>query len=53
VSNIHPSGLEPERAAARLAWLVREALRLRLTGVALKEAMPKEVVGGGCIIGLP
>jgi len=37
VSNIRPAGLAPERAAARLAWLVREALRLRLTGVALKD----------------
>ena len=37
VSNIRPAGLVPELAAARLAWLVREALRLRLTGVGLKD----------------
>jgi ethanolamine ammonia-lyase small subunit len=37
VSNIRPAGLAPELAAARLAWLVREALRLRLTGVGLKD----------------
>jgi ethanolamine ammonia-lyase small subunit len=37
VSNIRPAGLAPAPAAARLAWLVREALRLRLTGVALKD----------------
>lgn len=37
VSNIRPAGLAPELAAARLAWLVQEALRLRLTGVGLKD----------------
>jgi len=37
VSNIRPAGLAPALAAARLAWLVHEALRLHLTGVALKD----------------
>ena len=37
VSNIRPAGLAPDQAAARLAWLVHEALRLRLSGVALKD----------------
>ncbi len=37
VSNIRPEGLPPELAAQRLAWLVNAALRLRLTGVALKD----------------
>ncbi len=37
VSNIRPAGLGPAAAAGRLAWLVREALRRRLTGVALKD----------------
>ena len=37
ISNIHRDGLAPEVAATRAAWLVREAIRLRLTGVALKE----------------
>ena len=37
VSNIRPDGLPPQQAALRLAWLVREALRRRLTGVALKD----------------
>ena len=38
VSNIHPhGGLGIEAAADRIAWLVREGLLRRLTGVALKE----------------
>ena len=37
VSNIRPDGLLLQHAALRLAWLVREALRRRLTGVALKD----------------
>lgn len=37
VSNIRPGGLAPADAARRLAWLVRQALRRGLTGVALKD----------------
>lgn len=40
ISNIHDHGLSAERAAAKLAWLVREALRIGVTGIALKEAAP-------------
>ena len=37
ISNIRPEGLTPARAAERLCWLMTEAARRRLTGVALKE----------------
>lgn len=37
VSNIRPGGLTPENAAAKIAWLIAEARRRRLTGIELKE----------------
>jgi len=39
ISNIHADGLPHETAADKIAWLIREALRLGLTGVDLKEDM--------------
>jgi ethanolamine ammonia-lyase small subunit len=38
ISNIHTSGgLSPDLAAAKLAWLMREALTRKLTGTGLKD----------------
>jgi ethanolamine ammonia-lyase small subunit len=37
ISNIRPGGLAPEAAAANLAWLVKAALALQVTGVVLKD----------------
>ena len=46
ISNIHCHGLTPEQAAHRLAWLAREALRLGVTGIELKEAAPDGALEG-------
>jgi ethanolamine ammonia-lyase small subunit len=43
ISNVRPGGLAPEEAAHRLAWLMRQATRLRLTGVGLKEDAPEQL----------
>ena len=45
VSNIRPEGLPPEQAARRLTWLVTQALRRRLTGVALKDDSDTPLLG--------
>ena len=37
VSNIHRAGLSHEEAAFKIAWLVREGLARKVTGVALKD----------------
>ncbi|HEX7759514.1 MAG TPA: ethanolamine ammonia-lyase subunit EutC [Caulobacteraceae bacterium] len=37
VSNIRPEGLSYDEAAFKLAWLIREAMRLGLTGIGLKD----------------
>ena len=37
VSNIRPEGLPLADAAARIAWLVRESRRRRVTGIGLKD----------------
>jgi ethanolamine ammonia-lyase small subunit len=37
ISNVRGEGLAPQAAAARLAWLMREALRRGLTGIELKD----------------
>jgi ethanolamine ammonia-lyase small subunit len=45
VSNIRPQGLPYANAAARIAWLLREALRRGATGVGLKDGSGSEVLG--------
>jgi ethanolamine ammonia-lyase small subunit len=45
VSNIRPEGLPPAQAGARIAWLLREALRLKLSGVGLKDRSDEPRLG--------
>ncbi|KJV10870.1 ethanolamine ammonia-lyase [Elstera litoralis] len=44
LSNIHTDGMSYTIAADKAVWLAREAVRLRLTGVDLKENAPTEAV---------
>ncbi len=37
ISNVRPAGLSYQQAAVKVTWLAREALRLGLTGVGLKD----------------
>ena len=37
ISNVRPEGLSYQVAAKKLVWLAKEAMRLKLTGVALKD----------------
>ncbi len=51
VSNIRPAGLGAQAAAGRIAWLVREALRRRLSGVALKDNSAVAALASGAVAG--
>lgn len=45
ISNIRPGGLSYDEAAYKMAWLLREAFRLRLTGVQLKDQSSYQLEG--------
>ena len=53
VSNIRPEGLALADAAARIAWLVRESQRRRVTGIALKDDSEVPAVAGDDAPALP
>lgn len=47
ISNVRPAGLAYDTAAFKLAWLMREALRLGATGIALKDESDLAVLESG------
>jgi ethanolamine ammonia-lyase small subunit len=47
VSNIRQEGLAPEAAAVKVAWLLREAFRRELTGIALKDESDRALAPPG------
>ena len=49
VSNVRPEGLAYEAAATTIAWLLREARRRELTGVALRVEPVTEIAGKGVV----
>ena len=46
ISNVRGEGLSHDHAAFKLAWLLKEALARRLTGVSLKDESDLLLVGG-------
>ena len=46
LSNIRPGGMGFDQAAFRIAWLLGEAFRRRLTGIALKDDSDRLIVAG-------
>ncbi|TSE19697.1 Ethanolamine ammonia-lyase light chain [Tepidimonas alkaliphilus] len=46
ISNIRPQGQQPNIAALRFAWLLREAFRLGATGVTLKDHSGLPLISG-------
>lgn len=45
ISNVRPEGLSHIAAAKKLVWLAKEAMRLKVTGVALKDESDVQEIG--------
>ena len=53
ISNVRPEGLHYAAAAKKLVWLAKEAMRLKVTGVALKDESDMQEIGGQATLELP
>ncbi|HSI96447.1 MAG: ethanolamine ammonia-lyase subunit EutC [Methylophilaceae bacterium] len=53
ISNVRPEGLNYQAAARKTRWLVVEALRLRLSGIGLKDQSDVVEIGAVSSPGLP
>jgi ethanolamine ammonia-lyase small subunit len=45
ISNVRPEGLQYAAAAKKLVWLAKEAMRLKVSGVALKDESDVQEIG--------
>jgi ethanolamine ammonia-lyase small subunit len=52
ISNVRPEGLQYAAAAKKLVWLAKEAMRLKLSGVALKDESDMQEIGAQTAVGL-
>lgn len=52
ISNVRPEGLNYEAAARKTLWLVNEAMRLKLSGIGLKDESDMAEIGGVQVPGL-
>ena len=50
ISNVRPEGLHYAAAAKKLIWLAKEAMRLKATGVALKDESDVQQIGGQALL---
>jgi len=50
ISNVRPEGLDYPAAAKKLLWLAREAARLKVSGVALKDESDVQEIGSSAAL---
>ena len=50
ISNVRPEGLSYHAAAKKLIWLAKEAMRLKVTGVTLKDESDMQEIGNQAIL---
>ena len=53
ISNVRPEGLHYAAAAKKLVWLAKEAMRLKVTGIVLKDESDMQEIGSQATLKLP